>query len=401
MSAQSKYRRLAPVQATDGTLVLNADLLTDCNVARTWDDYWTFLGQLETATGVVNASARAAIGAVDVKATPAKTVGAWYYPGWKNDPNHPFGPPWDKPWWWLAQFPERMPLQGAYDETQQSVMDTAMRHAIAGGVDCFWFNWYYEGVNRRPAGDHAIKNFMTSTVPGIKFVAAFESETSIPPVTSLADWHAVIDEFAVMFNHPKYLHVDGRPVLPVVKLEHMHQTVALRAGVTHKQLLDIARTRTGKNIYFIACGHATSHWKWTAEVAGYNGYSQYNLMNTWTNRDLATAGPASRSFADLDDNYRREWAHQAAALNMDFWLPLTAGFDARPWARLNIGIATEAELRAHLQAGKAVMESSAKCRGGVLYAWNEWGEGGFIEPDKANKQRKLEVFRSVFKPHVL
>ena len=42
----------------------------------------------------------------------------------------------------------------------------------------------------------------------------------------------------------------------------------------------------------------------------------------------------------------------------------------------------------------------AKCPMVVLNAWNEWGEGAYLEPDEENKFKYLEAIRAVKKTKV-
>jgi len=326
-----------------------------------------------------------------------KLNGAWYFPGWKDNPNHPFGPPWDKSWFWLPNYPSRTPLGGAYDEGKQEVMDNTMQMAIQGGIDFFAFNYYYNSETGQPEGDHAIKNFISSKVDGIKFAIGFESHTSVPPVKKKQDWVDILRLFAKAFKSDKYLRINGRPVVFMVKMDDIHNVVTAATGMTHAELLQSAKDITKEDIYFVACAGVLNHWIWQAKLAGYDCYSQYNLSFAWTDKDAAVAGASPTNFAQLAANYATEWNYQVKKLDIDFWLPTTTGFDSRPWAGSAIGIATTTELRAHFQAAKAVLDSSSKCIGSITYAWNEHGEGGWMYPDITTRFEKLAVHRSVFK----
>lgn len=329
--------------------------------------------------------------------------GAWYFPGWKDNPNHPFGSPWTKAWFWSSSYPERQPLQGWYDESKQEAMDRSISMAVAGGLDFFAFNWYYDSATKTSPGDHAITNFLASEVTGMTCAVGFESQTREVPVSCLQDWNDIVDRWARMFESPKYMRVKGRPVVFVVKVDHMHETVAKKAGVTHAQLLSIARQRSGENIYFVACGQALPYWTYQAELAGYDAYSTYNLSAVWTNKNTSPVpGPSPQSYADLDANYRSEWGWWVSKLKtskLKFWVPITAGFDSRPWAGRCVGVGTCTELYAHADAAASVANlNTVLCEGVIAYAWNEWGEGGWLEPDLAAGRQKLGTLKSVFKP---
>jgi len=334
-----------------------------------------------------------------------KLTGAYYYPGWKSDPNHPWGPPWVNSWWWLSSYPERTPLIGAYDEGAQSVMDTSIRDAIKGGLDYFVFNWYYNSVKKAPEGAHAFNNFMVSPVDGMQAAIGFEPHTSVPPIATIQDWYDILEHWATAFANKKYLRFNGRPVVFNIKLEHTHTALTKRSdtllgttGLTHKELLDSARDRTGENIYFVACGAALPYWINTARFAGYDAYTAYNYSNTWTSRDPGVAGPVATSYAELHAVYVAEWNYLVNNLNMDLILPTTAGFNSLPWGGSGRpGIATLAEFEAHLVAVKSFIDANPKVRSSVLYAWNEWGEGGFVQPCRQYGRMKLNITRRVLK----
>ncbi len=191
----------------------------------------------------------------------------------------------------------------------------------------------------------------------------------------------------------------------IIKLDTMNDVVAPAAGKTHAQLLDLARKRTGENIYFVACSAGVSHWTNVAAVAGYQAFSVYNLFNTWTNRDTPTAGPLPANYAQLTANYRAEWLYfidRMISFGMEVIIPMTAGWDNRPWSSTPLAETltvnpTPAEIEKHWREALAVGESTPVVQGYVIDAWNEWGEGSYIEPCKEHGQQRLDINYKVFK----
>jgi len=338
----------------------------------------------------------------------AKPVGMWYYPGHWLNVNHPQGPPYSTygPYWWLDQyggaFANREALIGRYDERDQSTLDQIKRQCIAGGVDFLWFNYYANaGV---PDGDHAIKNFMTSSVTGIKFAVGFESQTANAPVTKLADWTALCGIWGAMANHVDYDKIDGRPVLVIIKGEHFSDVVAPATGKTPAQLIAQLRADTGKNWYVVFCATNSDHWTYQAKLFGADAFSDYNIGSRMVDPVNSVLGPAPTSYDELDANYQFEWDRMIARLTsvgLEYVVPMTAGFDDTPWKGLGngtvYGIATPSQLQRHFQGGRKRIESNPIVRGGVIYAFNEDAEGARMQPEIGIRDQRMRINCSVFK----
>ncbi len=163
--------------------------------------------------------------------------GAWYYPGWKDNPSHPFGGVWTKAWFWRDSYPERKPLVGWYDESQQEVMDYMIKTAKKGGLDYFTFCWYFDAVNNKSPGDHAITNFWNSQEDGIYGAIGFESQTAEIPVRNLADWTTICNRWKTMMQSPKYFRINGKPVVYIIKLQHFNDVVRVMLALHIKECL--------------------------------------------------------------------------------------------------------------------------------------------------------------------
>ena len=84
-----------------------------------------------------------------------------------------------------------------------------------------------------------------------------------------------------------------------------------------------------------------------------------------------------------------------------------SGWDPRPWRdpRASFAFPTREEWTAALKRVKTALDKYANlgipAKNGrkkmlLIYAWNEFGEGGIIAPTQGEKEMKLEVIREVF-----
>ena len=167
----------------------------------------------------------------------------------------------------------------------------------------------------------------------------------------------------------------------------------------------IARQAGFAGIYFVggtgAHGHAVAHHADPA-TGGYDAFSAYNYHGPGTYRYEGNR-QESRSFVELDQGYRDHWQWMTSNSRAPYILPMTSGWDRRPWGGSadplhDNSLATAGEFEAHLRAARALMDSrpDKALRMGVICCWNEFGEGSFIEPTKRRGNELLERVRAVF-----
>lgn len=320
-----------------------------------------------------------------------------YMPYWHSAPGETR--PWRKdPWGVLkAQFPEREPIQSWYDESKQEVMDIAMAQAVSGGIDCFSFDTYHNPATRRFIGDVAMRNFMKSSVKGMSFCMALSTDNieMTQAQLTLRDWHDIWDQFAEISDHPGYQKIKGRPVAPIIKFYDLEKNITAATGKSHRELLDIARKRSGKNIYFVAGMEATDHWLWRAQDSGYDAFSMYNMSSV-----VFPAGvrqPRPTSYAELVAGYEATWDYMLQKSKIDLLLMMTTGWDSRSLQNgILIGEGMPDELHRHFTAAKTRIDANPKVAGGWLYSWNEHAESPPLEPTKLWGREKLGIFRNIF-----
>jgi hypothetical protein len=229
----------------------------------------------------------------------------------------------------------------------------------------------------------------------------------------MADWSGKIVPRLVgkYFSNPGYLRIDGRPVFIDFNLQF--DTLA-----TAQQAYDVLREATRK-----ALGVTPFLLKRVGEETRPENLRHYfaaQRMDGLTcfrfpvgRPDEAYAETLQRWHGDLD----RWIAYSAAAeKGRRAFVPCgTTTFDPRPWYMIGWGHwmnpefsspgkrpynrpAAPGEFRAHLAYLREMLDRFPAITHGmaILYAWNEWGEGGILEPSETAGSALLDEVSAAF-----
>ena len=109
-------------------------------------------------------------------------------------------------------------------------------------------------------------------------------------------------------------------------------------------------------------------------------------------------------FETLVEGYRRQWSHLVEQSPVPLSpLPVTGGWDSRPWHGENELIRfgrTPVLFKQHLIDARKFLEERRTSPGAgksvIIEAWNEWGEGSYIEPHQEFGFGYLDAIRDVF-----
>ena len=111
----------------------------------------------------------------------------------------------------------------------------------------------------------------------------------------------------------------------------------------------------------------------------------------------------SHSYPELDKAYQEHWSRFIAKGNLPTIVPMTSGWDKRPWGGSkdslhDLSVSNATQFEAHLNAAKAAMDTAkpGSPKMGVICCWNEFGEGSYIEPTKKDGFSYLEKVKKVF-----
>lgn len=298
-----------------------------------------------------------------------------------------------------VNYSNRQPLLGFYDLLDQNVMDGQILQAASRGLSYFAFYYFWDTDHNRESNISVpIQRFVTSPDKGfVKFLIAPFAVGSAP--MTLAMWESSVVPYMVShyISDPSYLKTtDGRPVY--VDFGWWPTTEAGAAADSFLRNATIAATGKNPVILFVAQ---------QIHPAGDLGYAQSHLnldgFTCFTFGPDFPGQPYTQKLAQVVPTLERQ--------NMSFYVPCTTmGEDQRPWWDVGEGWGlkpnqmpyfsniTFAGFQQNLMDMKRYIDGNTTRTSKMLtiYAWNEWGEGGHIEPDAVYGYKYLDIIQNVF-----
>ncbi|MCL5270215.1 MAG: hypothetical protein M1457_06635 [bacterium] len=312
---------------------------------------------------------------------------------------------------WRSDYAGRVPLLGEYN--CQETMDREIVAAADHGVDFFAILWYPIGMSAAGAGsdgthhernlNRAVDEFMASPhAARMRFYVEFCNHPPFYVVTD-EDWNRCARVWLRAMGHPSYLRVGGRLVFKI----HSGGQFYLDCGKNVEQCrarLDDLRGKAraaGLGEMVIAGGNlgpvTSDHWASTVFDFG-NDYMVINEKLT---------GEEDHPY-ETEVDYARELRRAQMNSLIPYMAFTAAGWNPRPWhdPRPKFALPDRAQWKAELERMArdvaAMPNLGIPLTGGArqkvftIYAWNEFGEGGFVAPTRGESYMKLECIKEVF-----
>jgi hypothetical protein len=337
-------------------------------------------------------------------------VGISYFAGWwEQTPNKWQGQDGKD---WRDKYSNRIPLLGQYND--QQTMDKEIIAASSYGVDFFAILWYPVDANNPPE-THAVylnrglDNFINSKeAHRMKFMFEFCNH---PPFEKITDqsWQKMIDEtWLKAFKHPSYLRVGEKLVFKIHSGDAYYSSCNQDTNLM-KSRLDILRQKVkdaGLGEMLIGIGLCDSQG--------------YTLRNLWIPQvfDFTAMYMDVPRLEQKDSNYPYKMLaeyNQSSRLScandktsIMFMPYVAAGWQPRPWGdyRASFEFPNRQEWKNELLKIKQDLDCYKKLGLPIddknkqkiftIYAWNEFGEGGFAAPTQGDKYMKLEGIKEIF-----
>lgn len=327
---------------------------------------------------------------------PAKTdyqVGAYYFPGWNTASR----------WAPLKPFPERKPLLGFYREGDPEVADWHIKWAVEHGISFFLYDWYWDRGSRQL--EHGLDALFKARYQNLMKFALLYANHNSADSHSAADFERMtkfwIDNY---FKKPNYLTIGGKPVIVMFSPHNpVRDMGAENVKASFEKMRAMCREAGFKGLYLIACNNESPAQLAQYKAIGYDAVTAYNWAGSGMTAAEYTAKRAPYSTGI--EGYRRSWENLAGANQLRVIPPIFAGWDPRPWHGDKSSIVrydrTPSLFKKHLQDAKQfidVHERDYKQKMLFVEAWNELGEGSYIEPHREFGFDYLEAIREVFAP---
>jgi hypothetical protein len=314
-------------------------------------------------------------------------VGVYYFPGWQGAAS----------WRPLLGFPERKPLLGWYREGDPEVADWHIKWAVEHGITFFIYDWYW--VKGATSLMHALHDgYFNAKYRGyMKFCLLWANHN--PPKTSSEEDLLNVTKFWIenYFRRPEYFMIDRKPVViifaPGRLTEDMGSDAVRAAFVKMRELCEKSGLR---GIYLIACAWPDRNFVKNLAYEGYDAATGYNYPNA------GLSGRASAPYDDMVSGYADIWQDFLRIGKLPYLMPVSPGWDSRPWHGAKALVRSEptpAKFMDMCQRAKGLLDANPPGlvpKTLIVEAWNEWGEGSYIEPHKQFGFGYLDALREVF-----
>jgi len=332
---------------------------------------------------------------------PQVTVGAYYFDGWAGqnrelaqEPEYGnLNPPTHLTKLLLGEYAEREPVWGWRDDKLE-IVERQIDLAAENGIAFFSFCWYFHRdpkVIENNSLHTGLKLYLkASNNNRLKFCLLVANHQGFE-IKTTADWKQATELWIPYLTHKQYLRVAGKPLLIIFNPQGGD-----KAGFEYMQ--ESAKKARLPGIAIAACNSGDPKM-------GYTHRTHYNIIPGYA------SGSERHSYTELATAHQKQWY----GTSQQPYIPeVTAGWDKRPWEGpqgLNQAGGwyypdrTPEQFAAFLESAIRWMdkhpEQTTSERIVLVYAWNEFGEGGYIAPTRGDPDGKfLKALKSIVKPKV-
>jgi len=331
-----------------------------------------------------------------IQAKPNLTVGVYYFDGWSGrnlklaeDPQFAkLNPPTHLTKRLLGEFAGREPIWGWRDDKLEIVeqqIDLAAEHEIAFFAFCWYFHKDPNEIAKDPLNTGLELYLKAKNNHRLKFCLLVANHAGFE-IKGTADWKQAADLWMPYLTHKQHVRVDGKPLLIIFSPQGGD-----KAGFEYLQAS--ARKAGLPGVAIAACNAGDPN-------IGYTHRTHYNIIPGYA------SGPEKHAYAELVTAHQQQWH---GSRQQPYIPAITSGWDKRPWEGFD-GLGqtqgwyypdrTPLQFAAFLESAIQWMEQhpdqTTAERIVLIYAWNEFGEGGYIAPTKADPDGAyLKALKSV------
>ena len=325
--------------------------------------------------------------------TNSIALGAYYFDGWYPDSKHITKSLTDS-------FSEREPKWGWITRTQP-IMDEQISLAADAGLSFFSFCWYYTKNKPIDSSNKILAYYLNSPnrsqIQYCLLVTNHGGHEIGPDV-----WPDLVKEWVMQFKTSSYLKVNGKPLLiffSVGSLVRQFGSIeAVQKALDYLKQAAIQENLAGVSI--AACIDPNKKQIQQVEACGVDILTGYSYHSAGIN--VKNGGQQQVPIDSMITVDKRLWDKFPSLSSLPYIPVSTLNYDPRPWANSKNGFSAKPYFVGF--SSNSVYQSVKSTRTwilqhrqqtsmekiGLLYAWNEYGEGAWLTPSKKDHQNLLK-----------
>ena len=335
-------------------------------------------------------------------------VGTYIFPGWyrdykTNNPNNSSVET-NSEWRLIAKFTKPRPLLGFYDDSLPEVNDWHIKWALEAGISWFAFDWYWNKGEKRLARtledgflNAHYKDMMDFCVHWCNHSLDWSNPLDFSPQALQEMIAYCVSNYFLL---PNYLKINNRPVFMIW---NMQEVIDANGGADNFKnnvlptLNSICQNAGLGNLFIVVVVQNPYSFDETGIADANASYSLAGLLT-----DTKYKVPGSAPYKEMVDLLPGYWEKMRIP-EIPYILTTQAGWDNTPrtighgnnipWVRTDNSVE---HFEKTLQDGTNVVYTNFPFY--IIEAWNEWGEGSFIEPGKQFGFTQLDALRRTFAP---
>jgi len=317
------------------------------------------------------------------------TVGCFYFPG------H-FSP---LRWMPFKQTGFPTPLMGYYRDGEPEVSDWHIKWAVEHGISFFAFDWYYDyehgaSTEHNKALDEGFLRARYRDRMNFCLMWCNEGKEEKYTAQHIEKLARILAER--YFRQPNHLRINGDNVLIFSRPRRLLESFGTEGTAAMFRCMSAITRQAGcGGVYPVALEEGNVP---ELKQAGFRATTAYNYPESGMTDEQRKAGRAP--YALMVRGYEENWKRVRAQSDLPYIVPVSPGWDSRPWYGDRALVRTSARPELYRQMCQAARNYvDPQLRMVLAECWNEFGEGSYIEPTVQYGFGHLDAMRDAFCPN--
>lgn len=315
-------------------------------------------------------------------------LGAYYFDGWTGTYSYHITPQ------LRDQFPEREPKWG-WLTSSQDIMNDQIGLASNAGLSFFSFCWYYSGKDsyKNEPLNRSLGFYLNSPNRNrlqYTLLIANHGKFAIGP----DDWGIVCKEWVSQFQSNSYLQVEGKPLITFFSLSTLLEKFGTVENLK-KAFSELRQLALDSGMKGVSIAISLTPNKKDLDLAtscGFDVVTGYNYHSLGFNSKKRVIPIKNMQKSESD-----AWDKFSSLTTLPYIPTTTLNWDPRPWANdvnkyaiapYYKGFSSTTVYNSVLACKNWIEKNSkntVRDKIGLIYAWNEYGEGAYLTPTKDGK----------------